>query len=731
MNAPVNEVDAPALPTRRRFLQAGAALGGGLVVGYGLPAEAFAQQGAQGLPHDLPHYQRDLPEGEYAPTAYVRIARDGQITVLCGKAEMGQGVHTGFAQIVADELDADWRRVRVEQAPVHLDYANPNAPMVNTGGSTSIRANWTRLRLSGATARAMLVSAAARRWNVDAARIHTRDSVLLGPGGLRATYGEMAEAASREPVPTPPLLKSAAEFKHIGKPLPRLDTPAKTNGSARYSLDVKRPGLLTAVVAFPPAFGARARAVDSRAALALPGVRQVVQLSNGGVAVVAEHMWAALQGRQALVVEWTDSPLAALDADALRRGYAEALDREGIVDHNSGDVRNTEGLRTLTREFDQPFLAQAPMEPLNCTVHIRADAAEVWVGTQNATTTQRTVAAVAGLRPEQVTVHTTLMGGAFGRRGTPDFVQPAAEVARATGRPVKLVYTREDDMKSGYYRPMSRIRVSAGLDAQGRLAMLSARIAVPSIAKWTGFAFLRKPNGVDLYATECLAPPYRIPNLRVEWVEHDIGVPIWFWRTPGGNQNCLPIEAVIDEMADLAGQDPYRFRRDMLADRPRHRRVLDTAAQRHGWDQPPASGVGRGIAMVEIFGSVVAIAADVREAGGLPAVQRVSCAVDCGTAINPQQVRAQMQSSIVYGLSALLYGGVEIDRGVPQASNFHDQPVLRLSQMPRIEVDIVPSEAAPGGVGEPALPPLIPAVVNAWFRVTGKRVQRLPIGSAQ
>lgn len=725
MRMPGTSNATPKLPTRRRFLQAGAALGGGIVVGFGLPPDALAQDKAQ----DLPHYRRSLPEGEYAPTAYVRIDRDGQITVRCGKSEMGQGVFTGFAQIVADELDADWHRVRVEQAPVHLDYANPGLPMVNTGGSTSIRANWMRLRQSGATARAMLVSAAARRWNVDPSRIHTRDSLLLGPGGLRASYGEMAQAASLEPVPAQVTLKSTADFKLIGKPMPRVDTLAKTNGSAVFGLDVRLPGMLTAVVAFPPAFGARVRAVDSRAALALPGVRQVVELSNGGVAVAADHMWAALQGRQALVLEWTESPLATLDAEAVRRSYAQALDREGLVDHQIGDVRAVHKLRTITREFEQPFLAQAPMEPLNCTAHIRAGEAEVWVGTQNPSTTQRAVAAVAGLRPEQVQVHTTLLGGSFGRRGAVDFVQPAVEVARATGRPVKLVYTREDDMKSGYYRPMSRVRVSAGLDAQGKLAMLSARIAVPAISKWTGFAFLRKPNGVDLYATECLAPPYRIPNLRVEWVEHDIGVPIWFWRTPGGNQNCLPVETVIDEMADLAGQDPYRFRRDMLLDRPRHLRVLDTAAQQHGWTRAPAAGVGRGIAMVEIFGSVVALAVDVREANGLPAVERVSCAVDCGTVINPQQVRAQMESSILYGLSALLYGGVTIDRGVPQASNFHDQPVLRLSQVPRIDVAIVPSEAAPGGVGEPALPPLMPAVTNAWFRLSGKRVLRLPLGS--
>ena len=677
----------------------------------------------------VPHYQARAPKGEYAPTAYVRIAPDGSVTIACGKAEMGQGILTGFAQIVSDELDADWRKVRVEQTPVHPDYANPGAPMVNTGGSTSVRANWLRLRASGAAARAMLVSAAAKKWNVDPGLIQTRESVLLGPNGLRATYAELAEAASREALPTQPTLKSPAEFKLIGKPLPRVDTPGKTNGAAIFGLDIRLPGMLTAVVAFPPSFGSKARSVDSQGALAVPGVRQIVQLSGGGVAVAADYMWAALQGRKELKVQWTEGPLDAMSAEDVRQSYVKALDRPGIVDKQEGDVGSTSGLRIVTREFEQPFLAQAPMEPMNCTVHIRGEEAEVWAGTQNASTTQRTVAQVANLRPEQVRVNTTLLGGGFGRRGTTDFVQHAAEVAKATGRPVKLVYTREDDMKGGYYRPQSRIRMTAGLDAEGKMVLLSAKIAVPAISKWTGFSFLRKSNGVDVYATECLAPPYAIANLRVEWVEHDIGVPIWFWRTPGGNQNCLPVETMVEELAQMARQDAYQFRRAMLKDRPRQQRVLDAVAQRHGWDRAPASGVGRGIAMVEIFGTVVAIVADVKLANGQPVVERVTCAVDCGTAVNPQQIVAQMESSILFGLSALLYGEVVVDKGVPQQSNFHDYPVLRMSQAPRIDVHIVPSSAPPGGVGEPALAPLLPAVTNALFQLTGVRVTKLPLSS--
>lgn len=715
----MHDIDPHLHTSRRQFLRAGAALGGGLVVGYGVPARALAQPA---------HYQRRAPAGEHAPTAYVRIATDGSVTVACGKAEMGQGILTGFAQIVADELDADWRRVRVEQAPVHLDYANPNAPMMNTGGSTSVRANWMRLRASGAAARAMLVEAAARRWQVDPATIHTRQGVLLGPNGRRATYGELAADAAALAPPQRPPLKSPAEFKLIGKPLPRVDTAAKVDGSARFGLDVRLPGMLTAVVAFPPSFGAKAARFDAAPALAVRGVRHVLPLSTG-IAVVADTTWAALEGRKALAVQWHDGPLAGVSAEDLRRSYAQALDRPGLVDRRDGDPAALAGLRTVTREFEQPFLAQAPMEPMNCTVRLTPGGAEVWVGTQNQSTTQRAVAQVAGLAPEQVQVHTTFLGGAFGRRGTVDFVLLAAEAAKAAGRPVKLLYTREDDMKGGYYRPYNRIRITAGLDAQNRLAAFSAKTAVPSIAKWTGFGFLRKPNGVDTYATECLAPVYEIPNLQVEWVDHDLGIPIWFWRTPGGNQNCFAVESVIDEMAALAGQDAHAFRRAMLAGKPRHLKVLDTAAAHAGWDRAPAAGVARGIAMVEIFGSVVAEVVELRVADGQPLIDRITCAIDCGIAVNPQQVAAQMESSILYGLSALLYGEVSVDRGVPQASNFHDHPVLRMSQAPRIDVHIVPSSAPPGGVGEPALPPLLPAVTNAMFRLTGRRITRLPLAA--
>nr|WP_297353570.1 molybdopterin cofactor-binding domain-containing protein [uncultured Caldimonas sp.] len=705
--------------SRRDVLRAGLAAGGGLVVGYGIPAHAVTPP--------APHYQRMLPQGEFAPTAYVRIAADGTVTVRCGKAEMGQGILTGFAQIVADELDADWQQVRVEQAPVHLDYANPNAPMMNTGGSTSVRANWMRLRQSGAAARAMLINAAAQAWRVDPATVRTHAGQLFGPGGRRAGYGEMAEAAAALAPPQQPALKTRDQFKFIGKPLHRVDTAAKVNGRAAFGLDVSLPGMKTAVVAFAPSLGGTMLRFDAQDALAVPGVRQVLPIT-AGVAVIADHTWAALEGRRRLRVEWSTGPLGELSWEALRNSYAQALDRPGVVDRREGEPPAGDGLHVIEREFEQPFLAHACMEPLNCTVHVQGDSAQVWTGTQNPSTVQRTVARVTGLRPEQVQVHTTFLGGGFGRRGTLDFITPAAEIAKAVGAPVKLVYSREDDMKAAFYRPYNRIRVRAVLDGDRRLVGFSAKTAVPAIAKWTGFSFLRKPNGVDNYATECLFPVYRIPHVEVQWVDHDLGVPIWFWRTPGGSQNCLPVETVIDEAAEFTGQDPYEFRRAMLGDKPRHLRVLELAARHSGWGEALPEGVARGIAMVEIFGSVVAEVAQVRLADGRPVVERVTCVVDCGTVINPQQVAAQMESSIVYGLSALLHGEVVIERGVPQPSNFHDYPVVRMNEAPLVDVHIVPSDAPPGGVGEPALPPLLPAVTNALYRLTGRRATRLPLG---
>ncbi|OON59142.1 hypothetical protein B0920_24810 [Massilia sp. KIM] len=701
---------APASDARRGFLRTLLLAGGSLAIGAGLP-EAFAAAPGAATP--------------FAPNPFLRLGADGSVTVICGKSEMGQGVLTGLAQIVADELDADWRSVKVEQAPVHADYANPKAPLMSTGGSTSVRLNWERLRQAGAAARAVLVAAAARQWQLEPAQLSTRAGRVLGPGGRSAGYGELLALAATLPVPQDPPLKNSRDFTLIGKPLPRLDTPGKVDGSAQYGIDMRLPGQLVAVMAFPPAFGATLLKHDPAPALAVKGVRAVIPVS-GGVAVLAEHTWAALQGRKALVTEWSPGPLGDTGMEALRERYAAALREPGLVDLAQGSPRTTPG-RSLSLEFEQPFLVQASMEPMSCTVHIRQDSAEVWTGTQHQTVAQREVARIAGLKPEQVRIHTLLLGGGFGRRGAPDFVRSAAEIAKAAGRPVKLMYTREDDMRGGYYRPYNRIRIDASLGGDGRIDSFQARIAVAAISKWTGFAFLRKPNGVDQYATETLAPPYAIPNLEVRWIDTDPGIPIWFWRTPGGNQNCFAAESMVDELAHRAGRDPLAFRLAMLDGRPRQRAVLELAARAAGWDRPPPAGSARGIAMCEIFGTVVAEVAEVRIENGQPRVTRVTCAVDCGTVINPQQARAQVESSIVYGLSALLYGEATVEKGAVQQSNFHDYPVLRMHEMPPVDVHLVASDAPPGGMGEPALPPVLPAVANALRVLTGKRITRLPL----
>lgn len=705
----MNSTKDRQVTSRREFLKLSLTAGGALVVGVGYHEAAHAT--------DADYF--------FSPNAYVRIAPDNSVTVICGKSEMGQGVHTAYAQIVAEELDADWSTVKVEQAPVHLDHANPGTPLMATGGSTSVRMNWERLRRAGAGARFVLTEAAARRWGVNKDQVHARAGWIHGPDGRKARFAHFLKACAGIDIPQDLPLKPPDKFTVIGRPILRLDTPPKVTGQARFGIDVQLPGMLIAVIAFPPAFGATVIGYDPAPALAVPGVMGVFRIT-GGVAVVADTTWAARKGRDSLSVKWSESSFAALSMAALRQQYVAALEQPGLVDKLSGQPPEKPG-SALTMDFEQPYLVQAPMEPMNCTVEIRADGADVWTGTQGQSLAQRYVAAVTGLKPEQIRVHTTFLGGSFGRRGVNDFVRHAAEIAKAAGKPVKLLYTREDDMRLGYYRPFNRIRISASLSKNGRISSFVAKTAVAAISKWTGFSALKKPNGVDHYATETLAPFYDIEHVEVRWIETDPGIPIWFWRTPGGSQNCFAVESMVDELALLAGRDPYTFRRSMLTSRPRHAAVLDLAARQAGWNRPAPSGSARGIAIVEIFGSIVAQVAEVKLVDGAVCVVRVTCAIDCGTAINPQQIRAQAESSIVFGLGALLYGEVRVEGGAVQQSNFHDYQVLRMQEMPAVDVHIVASDAPPGGMGEPALPPVLPAVTNALRVLTGKRIKRLPI----
>lgn len=705
--------------SRRTALKVLATAGGGFAIALALPTAAIAKIGS---PLD-----QLATDGATTLHAFIRIASDNAVTIVCGKAEMGQGALTGFAQVVADELDCAWRDITVVPSPVHPAYGNPPKGFMATGGSTTIRLNWMIMRQAGAAARLMLRRAAAKQWGVSSSKVRTKSGRILGPAGRNATFGEMAALAAKEPIPGKPPLKRPSERNFIGKPVKRVDTAQKVDGTAKFGIDVRLPGMKTAVIAFPPDIGGKVDRVDDGAARKVPGVRDIVQIASG-VAIVADNYWAAIQGRNALKVTWRPGPFSGLDTEAVRASYKKALQGTGKPAERRGDTRRAAAARVLEMTYEQPYLAHACMEPMNCTVQVTSEGADVWVPTQSQMLTQRTIAAVTGLPPSKIRVHTMLLGGGFGRRSAQDFVRNAAEIAKATKVPVRLVYSREDDMRAAFFRPFNMTQVQAKLDSDDNLVALDLRVAVPSVAKWTGFKFLVRPDGIDSQAVEGLhGLPYAVPNLSVDWVEHDPGIPIWFWRAVGASHNPFVAESVIDEIAHATKRDPYKFRRGLLARKPRHRAVLDRVAERARWSTPTPKGTGRGIALVESFGSICAQVADVRLANGRIRVDRVTCAIDCGTAINPQQIAAQMESNIVYGLSALLDGEITLKEGRVEQENFDTYEPLRMHEMPKIDVEIMESGGRPGGVGEPGLPPLLPAVANAVFALTGKRHRRLPL----
>ncbi|MGB5103393.1 MAG: xanthine dehydrogenase family protein molybdopterin-binding subunit [Steroidobacteraceae bacterium] len=710
-----NDTVAATRTTRRDFLKGTAATTGALVIGFTLPVVSrYGQADAAAT------------TGALAPNAFLRITPDGQVTVICGLSEMGQGVHMGIAMLVAEELDADWQRVRVEQAPADKAYANPMLGMQGTGGSTSIRAHYEPMRKAGATARQMLVTAAAQAWGVDAATCRTDNGRVVHADGRSVEYGALVEAAATLPVPSEVTLKDPRDFRILGRGLMRLDTPAKVNGSAGFGLDVKVPGMLTAVMAHAPVPGAKVVSFDDAAARKIPGVRQVVSLPQG-VAVLADGYWPALQGRDALVVKWEDGALGTLSSEAISKSLTDATTRPGRVARNEGDV-DTAVAKTIEAVYEAPYLAHACMEPMNCTAWVRADAAEIWVPTQAPGPHQGIVAQLTGLPPERVAVTTTYLGGGFGRRFAPDFVVAATLLSKAASAPVKLVYTREDDMRAWFYRPASVTRFKAGLDAKGSPVSLTARVASPSIMIAAGFA-TELPEGIDESAVEGIKDcPYDFPNLRVEYVRTEPGVQVWFWRSVGHSQNAYFLESFIDEVAAETGQDPVEFRRSLLGKQPRLRGVLDLASQKAGWGSPLPAGVQRGVAVASSFGSHVAQVAEVSlDASGRPRVRRIVAAVDCGRTVNPEIIRRQIEGAIVYGLSAALYEQITFKDGRVEQGNFNDYPMLRIDEMPRVEVHVVPSAEAPGGIGEPGLPAATPAVVNAMFAATGRRVRKLPI----
>ena len=667
---------------------------------------------------------------DFAPNAFIRIGRNNVVTIIVNKAEMGQGISTALPMLIAEELEIDLRRVKVQAAPVGAAYAHPQVGIQFTGGSQSVATEWDRFRKAGAAAREMLLAAAAQAWGVDRAGLRAENGRVLGPGGRALTYGQLVDRARTQPVPTDPPLKDPSQFKIIGKPTRRLDSREKVTGSATFGLDASVPGMLVAVVARPPVFGATVKSVDEAGAKAVRGVKQVVAVPSG-VAVVADSFWSAKKGRDVLVVEWNEGPGATIDTDALEAEYDRLARTPGApaLRRGDADAALVGAARRVSAQYDMPYLAHAPMEPLNCLVSLGPDRCEIWTGTQFQTIDQANAARAAGLKPEQVAIHTMFLGGGFGRRAVPgsDFIVEAVHVAKAAGAPVKTIWTREDDIRGGYYRPMWHSSLSAGLDAAGKPVAWKHTIAGQSIVENTPFAGEIK-NGVDGTSVEGAANlVYEVPNAAVDLHSPRSPVPVLWWRSVGHTHTGFVVESFIDELAHAAGQDSYAYRRELLAGKARHLGVLELAAQKAGWGTPLPAGHARGIAVHASFGSFCAQVGEVSIQDRAITVHRVVCAVDCGRAINPETIRAQMEGGIVFGLSAALYGQVTMKRGRVQQSNFHDYPVLRFNSMPVVEVHIVPSTAPPSGIGEPGTPLMAAVLGNALFALTGQRVRSLPL----
>jgi isoquinoline 1-oxidoreductase beta subunit len=705
---------------RRDFLKTGAALGGGLLISFYIPELSRGAKAAAG------------PE-TYALNAFVRIGTDDTVTIIANHSEMGQGIYTSLPMLLNEELKADWSKIRVESAPVAAVYNHSVFGMQMTGGSTTMSSEWDRFRKVGAMGRTMLVAAAAQNWQVDpqSCRVE-RGYVIHDASKRRASYGSLAEAASKLEPPKDVPLKDPKNFTLVGKPARRLDTPSKINGTAQFGLDVQIPGMMTALVERAPVFGGKVVSFNAEKALAVPGVVNVVQVPTG-VAVIAKGYWPAKLGREKLEVTWDEGPNATLSTVGMREQYTELGKKPGIIARKVGDpdAALASAAKTITAEFEVPYQAHAMMEPLNCVVDLHEDHAEIWTGTQFQTGDRMAAAAVAGLKPEQIQLHTTFLGGGFGRRANPasDFVKEAVQVAKAAKMPVKVMWTREDDIRGGWYRPMWRDRMVAGLDAAGNPVAWTHTIVGQSIFEGTMFEGFGIKNGVDAASVEGAADlMYGIPNVQVDLHSPKITVPVQWWRSVGHSHTGFAVEAFFDEVAIAGGKDPYELRRALLGDQPRLRAVLDLAAQEAKWGSDLPKGRGRGIATHFSFASYVAQVTEVSvEKDGTVRVHKVVCAVDCGRTINPDIVKAQMEGGIIFGLTAALKSEITFDKGRVQQRNFHDYPMLRMYEAPEIEVHIVPSTESPTGVGEPGVPPIAAAVANAVFAVTGKRVRRLPI----
>ena len=681
-----------AVFSRREFLQTGGAGVAGLVIGCRLANDKYV--GAAG-----------------AFSAWIHIGTDDTVTLNVCQSEMGQGVMTSLSMILADELEADWAKVRAVHAPADPGLYGRGYGWQGTGSSDSVRAFYVSLREAGAAAREMLVTAAAMEWSVRKRDCVAREGIVVhGPSGRRARYGQLAERASALPQPTRPRLKDPSEFRIIGRPMKRLDSAAKVQGAAQFGLDVRVPDMTVAVMAHAPVFGGVVKRFDAATAKGVPGVLEVVEIPTG-VAVVADTLWAALTGRKALDVEWDDRGWGATSSDDLWRMLRE-MSRQGSEAHGYGNPDSAFERSTgrVAGWYQAPYLAHATMEPMNCVAHVRPDACEIWTGTQAQTRCQRTVAEITGLRPDQVIVHTMYLGGGFGRRANAEVVAEAVHISKAIDRPVKVVYTREDDMRRGWYRPLAYNELEAGLDDSGLPTVWTHRIA--------------GAGGVEGAANI----PYQFRSFRVTLARVDLPVPTWQWRSVDNSQNCYVVECFLDEVARAGGHDPVQLRLRLLQGHPRQRRVVETVAAHAGWGTPLPDGRARGIALSTCFGSIVAQVAEVSlRDDGTPTVHRVFCAIDCGQVINPDTIHAQMESGIIFGLSAALYGEITIKDGGAVQGNFHDYRILRMNDTPVIETTIVESGEAHGGIGELGTPPIVPAVCNAIYALTGEPVRRLPI----
>ena len=704
---------------RREFLKISVAASGGLLIGLYLP-------GASKLA-----VAEERSGSAFMPNAFLRIGTDERVTVIVNHSEMGQGVYTALPMLLAEELDADWNKVGYESAPVDAKYNHPVFGMQITGGSSSVYSGFEQYRNAGAAARTMLIAAAAQQWNADPATLRTESGAVLDGANRKLSYGQLAEAAAKITPPGKVTLKDPNAFKLIGTPVKRLDTPEKINGKAVFGIDVKNPGMLTAVVARAPVFGAKVKSFDDSRARNMPGVRKVVAVPSG-VAVVADFFWQAKMARDAVRIDWDEGAMHAFSTTEMMQQFREQAKSPGKSVRRDGDPDGAlaQAAQKIEAVYEVPYLSHLMMEPLNCAVDLRADSCEIWTGTQFQTVDRAAAAKAAGLPNEKVQIHTTFLGGGFGRRATPqsDFVVEAVHVAKAAGVPVKVVWTREDDMQGGWYRPAFLHAIVGGVDASGNPVSWRSRLVGQSIMAGTPFESMMKGKEYDPASVEGVDDlPYEIPNLAVESHNAEVGVPVQWWRSVGHSHTGFATECFIDELAALAHKDPYQFRRDLLTKHSRHLAVLDLAAQKAGWGKPLPEGRGRGIAVHFAFGSYNAQVAEVSVTEGKVRVHRIVSAVDCGRYVNPGIIAAQLEGGAIFAASAALFQELTFENGRLQQTNFHTFPVMRMNECPEIETHIVESNEKSGGIGEPGVPCTAPAIANAVFAATGKRIRKLPI----